>query len=97
MNVPVPQPDPGTVITSVVTPLARVVRTILQLAVGLAGTVPLAAIAFDLSAEDAIKVGAVMTFVVAVLSVVQNTIEHLGGRDTPALGTPVQPTTTLPG
>lgn len=91
------QPAPGTVVTSVVTPAARVIRTLLQLAVGLAATVPLAVVAFDLSAEDAAKVGAVMAFAVAVLSVVQNVVEHLGGQDTPVLGTPVQPTTTIGG
>jgi hypothetical protein len=88
------QPDPGTVITSVVTPIARIVRTALQLLVGLAATIPLAVVAFDLDAEETAKVTAMMAFIVGVLSVVQNVIEKHGGRDTPALGTPVQPTTT---
>lgn len=84
--------DPDT-ITKVATPARRVIRTLIQLIAGLIVTVPLAAKAFDLSAEDAAQVAAVMLFLTGVLSAIQNAIEAKGGTDTPALGVKVTPPT----
>ncbi len=60
------------------TPLARVVRTVVQIVLAVGGSIPIILAATNLSGAQITKVEAIVAGLTATVSAVQNVLENLG-------------------
>ena len=70
--------DPTEATSVTLSPLARVVRTVIQVVIAVGGSIPIILATTTLSGPDVAKVESIVATAVAVVSTIQNLLEHYG-------------------